>query len=200
MPVEAIFAGPRPHDARGGRTYGCDPAAAGRATRGRGLSALYTATRDGYRDHRSGGLAAAWRGWHDRGGEAGARLGRADADPCADGRAKLVGERPSGVLFEEAGRLAAQDARPISDTRGSAGYRATLVAVLVARALAECSRRLGFEVAVAMKALLNCTINGEDRSVLADTRDTLLDLLRDRLGLTGTKEGCGNGTAAPARC
>jgi len=29
--------------------------------------------------------------------------------------------------------------------------------------------------------------------VLADTRDTLLDLLRDRLGLTGTKEGCGNG-------
>src|SRR5260370_28377801 len=44
-----------------------------------------------------------------------------------------------------------------------------------------------------MKALLNCAINGEDRSVLADTRDTLLDLLRDRLGLTGTKEGCGNG-------
>lgn len=44
-----------------------------------------------------------------------------------------------------------------------------------------------------MKALLNCTINGEERSVLADTRDTLLDLLRDRLGLTGTKEGCGNG-------
>ena len=44
-----------------------------------------------------------------------------------------------------------------------------------------------------MKTLLNCTINGEERSVLADTRDTLLDLLRDRLGLTGTKEGCGNG-------
>jgi carbon-monoxide dehydrogenase small subunit len=44
-----------------------------------------------------------------------------------------------------------------------------------------------------MKALLNCSINGEDQSVLIDTRDTLLDLLRDRLGLTGTKEGCGNG-------
>src|SRR5215471_3412960 len=44
-----------------------------------------------------------------------------------------------------------------------------------------------------MKTLLNCTINDEERSVLADTRDTLLDLLRDRLGLTGTKEGCGNG-------
>ena len=44
-----------------------------------------------------------------------------------------------------------------------------------------------------MKTLLNCTINGAEWSVLADTRDTLLDLLRDRLGLTGTKEGCGNG-------
>jgi len=44
-----------------------------------------------------------------------------------------------------------------------------------------------------MKTLLNCSVNGEDHSALADTRDTLLDLLRDRLGLTGTKEGCGNG-------
>jgi carbon-monoxide dehydrogenase small subunit len=44
-----------------------------------------------------------------------------------------------------------------------------------------------------MKTLLSCTVNGEEHSVLADTRDTLLDLLRDRLGLTGTKEGCGNG-------
>ena len=44
-----------------------------------------------------------------------------------------------------------------------------------------------------MNVHLNCSVNGEDRTVLADTRDTLLDLLRDRLGLTGTKEGCGNG-------
>jgi len=44
-----------------------------------------------------------------------------------------------------------------------------------------------------MKTLLSCNVNGEEHSVLADTRDTLLDLLRDRLGLTGTKEGCGNG-------
>ena len=44
-----------------------------------------------------------------------------------------------------------------------------------------------------MKSLLTCTVNGEERTVLADTRDTLLELLRDRIGLTGTKEGCGNG-------
>jgi aerobic carbon-monoxide dehydrogenase small subunit len=44
-----------------------------------------------------------------------------------------------------------------------------------------------------MKTLMTCTVNGEQRTALADTRDTLLELLRDRLGLTGAKEGCGNG-------
>lgn len=44
-----------------------------------------------------------------------------------------------------------------------------------------------------MKTLLTCTVNGTEHSVLADTRDTLLELLRDRIGLTGTKEGCSNG-------
>jgi aerobic carbon-monoxide dehydrogenase small subunit len=44
-----------------------------------------------------------------------------------------------------------------------------------------------------MKTLLTCTVNGTEHTVLADTRDTLLDLLRDRIGLTGTKEGCSNG-------
>lgn len=44
-----------------------------------------------------------------------------------------------------------------------------------------------------MKIVVTCEINGERREALADTRDTLLEMLRDRIGLTGTKEGCGNG-------
>ena len=44
-----------------------------------------------------------------------------------------------------------------------------------------------------MKTVVTVEINGEAREALADTRDTLLELLRDRLGLTGTKEGCSNG-------
>ena len=44
-----------------------------------------------------------------------------------------------------------------------------------------------------MKTILTLDVNGEPREVLADGRDTLLELLRDRLGLTGTKEGCSNG-------
>ena len=34
-------------------------------------------------------------------------------------------------------------------------------------------------------------VNGEARAVAVDPRDTLLDVLRDQLGLTGAKKGCG---------
>jgi xanthine dehydrogenase FAD-binding subunit len=64
--------------------------------------------------------------------------------PGAEGG--LKGQRPSRALLEEAGRLAAADARPISDTRGTADYRRSLVAVLTARALADCCRQLGIEM------------------------------------------------------
>ena len=36
-------------------------------------------------------------------------------------------------------------------------------------------------------------VNGDDIEFLCDPRETLLDVLRDRLNLTGTKEGCGTG-------
>ena len=37
------------------------------------------------------------------------------------------------------------------------------------------------------------TINGDPVEYLCDPEETLLDVLRDRLGLTGSKEGCGTG-------
>ncbi|MEO1678338.1 MAG: (2Fe-2S)-binding protein [Pseudomonadota bacterium] len=41
---------------------------------------------------------------------------------------------------------------------------------------------------------LSLTINGTDHSIpLEDARPTLLDVLRDRVGLTGTKKGCDRG-------
>ena len=43
------------------------------------------------------------------------------------------------------------------------------------------------------KQILNCTINDEPVEVLVQPYDTLLDALRERLSLTGTKEGCGTG-------
>ncbi len=37
------------------------------------------------------------------------------------------------------------------------------------------------------------TINGDAVEYLCEPEDTLLDVLRDRLGLTGSKEGCASG-------
>ncbi len=43
------------------------------------------------------------------------------------------------------------------------------------------------------KIHVTTTINGDEVEFLADPRETLLDCLRDRVGLTGSKEGCGTG-------
>jgi len=40
---------------------------------------------------------------------------------------------------------------------------------------------------------LRCTINGKERVLKAHPMTRLLDLLREEAGLTGTKEGCGEG-------
>jgi carbon-monoxide dehydrogenase small subunit len=40
---------------------------------------------------------------------------------------------------------------------------------------------------------VTATVNGEPVEFLADPRETLLDCLRNQLGLTGSKEGCGTG-------
>jgi aerobic carbon-monoxide dehydrogenase small subunit len=43
------------------------------------------------------------------------------------------------------------------------------------------------------KQVLRCTVNGEATEVLVQPYETLLDVLREHLGLTGPKEGCGTG-------
>ena len=40
---------------------------------------------------------------------------------------------------------------------------------------------------------ITAKLNGNDVEFLCETRQTLLDVLRDELQLTGTKEGCGTG-------
>jgi carbon-monoxide dehydrogenase small subunit len=44
-----------------------------------------------------------------------------------------------------------------------------------------------------LKAVVNLTVNGEDYELEVEPQITLLDLLRNHLHLTGTKEGCGVG-------
>ncbi len=43
------------------------------------------------------------------------------------------------------------------------------------------------------KQHITTTINGEEAEYLCEAQETLLDVLRDQVGLTGTKEGCSSG-------
>ncbi len=43
------------------------------------------------------------------------------------------------------------------------------------------------------KHLLKFTVNGRDYALVVQSHERLLDVLRDRLGLKGTKEGCSTG-------
>jgi xanthine dehydrogenase YagT iron-sulfur-binding subunit len=46
---------------------------------------------------------------------------------------------------------------------------------------------------VAELQTVSIRINGEEHSLLVDTRTSLLDLLREQVGLTGSKKGCDHG-------
>jgi xanthine dehydrogenase YagT iron-sulfur-binding subunit len=46
---------------------------------------------------------------------------------------------------------------------------------------------------VAESTVVRLRINGEDREIDVDTRTSLLDMLRERAGLPGTKKGCDQG-------
>jgi xanthine dehydrogenase YagT iron-sulfur-binding subunit len=44
-----------------------------------------------------------------------------------------------------------------------------------------------------MEVAITLRVNGTERRLSVDTRTTLLDALRERLGITGTKKGCDHG-------
>jgi len=46
---------------------------------------------------------------------------------------------------------------------------------------------------VPVNTTINLTVNGAHRTITTDVRTTLLELLRERLQLTGTKKGCDHG-------
>ncbi len=44
-----------------------------------------------------------------------------------------------------------------------------------------------------MKKHINLKVNGQSYALQVDAKELLLDVIRERIGLTGTKEGCGTG-------
>ncbi|MDY7080502.1 MAG: FAD binding domain-containing protein [Chloroflexota bacterium] len=136
-----------------------------------------------------------------------------------DAEEALVGAVLSEERISTAAELAARAAAPIDDIRARADYRRETVRVLVHRALTglrDGTEQTGFPTASPMlwgsttghfprlagKTVchhdeglepIECTVNGENAVVHKAGGKTLLAMLRDDLGLTGTKEGCGEG-------
>ena len=129
----------------------------------------------------------------------------------------LIGKELQPEVIEKAAELAALAARPIDDLRGSAGYRQEMVRVCILRALRKINNgneqegfpknpvmlrgSSGFQPLQPLSdsmehhqdVAIETTINGEPRSFKSGFNKTLLRLLREEGGLTGTKEGCAEG-------
>ncbi|MGI9252127.1 MAG: 2Fe-2S iron-sulfur cluster-binding protein, partial [Thermomicrobiales bacterium] len=127
----------------------------------------------------------------------------------SDAEAYLDGKSLDPAACLEAGRLAAAAITPIDDVRGSAAYRLAAVENLVADALRQIgdgtpsavpadpvlldTRSRPENAATPFGGVIETTINGTPTRLTASTGRTLLDALRDEGGLTGAKEGCGEG-------
>jgi xanthine dehydrogenase iron-sulfur cluster and FAD-binding subunit A len=121
----------------------------------------------------------------------------------------LTGRRLDAATCTEAGRRAVDDATPIDDVRGSAGYRRSTLAALVARALERIANGREADGYPDVPVLLETpkpsapvpafdgtivtTINGTPATLANAQHKTLLNALRDDAGLTGAKEGCAEG-------
>ncbi len=154
---------------------------------------------------------------------AGARIAMGSVAPTVirarEAESALVGRRLSKESIEKAAELAGRATSCIDDIRSGARYRQEAVTVLVRRALASLRvgdereafpdeppmlwgttngtypRLAGKTVSHHCKGLepIECVVNGENVVVQGANDKTLLEMLRQDLGLTGTKNGCGEG-------
>jgi xanthine dehydrogenase iron-sulfur cluster and FAD-binding subunit A len=125
----------------------------------------------------------------------------------------LVGEKPSAKLFAAAGQKVSEEMIKATGRRWSTEYKEPVIAVLARRALEECvanvlpnssaPAKVGRAVPSApcrpgalgtarptTDVPITTAINGRPHTLTVPANATLLDLLRDRLGLAGTKCGC----------
>jgi carbon-monoxide dehydrogenase medium subunit len=114
--------------------------------------------------------------------------------------------------ISQTAQLVAEDASPISDIRGSADYRDYMLSVIAKRALTAIKDGVDKSAIPSTPVLLmgkdksagpleipwngkeiHTWINGKEYRKTTGLNKTLLDFIREDIGLTGTKEGCGEG-------
>ncbi len=128
----------------------------------------------------------------------------------------LVGKNLSEGHIQKAAEIAMETAQPIDDIRGSAAYRREITRVLVQRALSQIKKgevlsrlpddlvlldsftsvvpeTIGEEPLIHGKTPIITNINGEEHTFIEGHNKTILHLLRDHAGLTGSKVGCEEG-------
>jgi len=124
----------------------------------------------------------------------------------------LSGQELTDETIEKAAELIADCASPITDIRGSDEYRTWIVRVVGRNALKAIKQNCIDETVPSKPVLLSgvsnkkgkpsevwdgkeivTTINGKEYRFTHGSNQTLLRLIRDEAGLTGTKEGCGEG-------
>jgi xanthine dehydrogenase iron-sulfur cluster and FAD-binding subunit A len=128
----------------------------------------------------------------------------------------LVGKQLSEDVIKQAGELATLAARPISDVRGSSGYRRRMTAVVTRRALLAILngqersnfpenpvllwgtdtypiRPLNEFIDHSQQTPISTRINGVQYQFNSGHDKTLLRLLREEANLIGSKEGCAEG-------
>lgn len=133
-----------------------------------------------------------------------------------EAEAYLAGQTLTPDVIEQASELAQQAAKPIDDVRGPAEYRSEMVKVTVRRALraSVSGQERGWlpedpvmlwgpdiarpqmqprAVVHTQGEVILTRVNGRDYEMRSANDKTLLRMLREDVGLTGTKEGCAEG-------
>ncbi len=122
----------------------------------------------------------------------------------------LSGKQLDDNVIEEASELAAGDSKPIDDLRATAAFRKYLVHVCVKKSLTAIRDQVPTQIIPEKPVLLSTfekttgmmndtagaietTINGKSYAFHNCREKTLLQLIREDAGLTGTKEGCAEG-------
>jgi xanthine dehydrogenase iron-sulfur cluster and FAD-binding subunit A len=129
----------------------------------------------------------------------------------------LEGKELTNETIEQASNIAADETQPISDIRAYSTYRKKVVAVAVKRALKFASSKSENESekipnitlwgnkdstfrsiersgeVIDKNSLISLKINDKEYRIKNFADETLLNLIRNGAGLTGTKEGCAEG-------